>query len=131
MRFARWVFGISGVLGILMVAPAYFLEVKLGQDYPPPINHPEYFYGFVGVTLAWQILFVIIATDPIRLRPAMPAAVCEKLFFVLAVPVLYWQGRVPVIWLGAVAFDGTWMVLFAVAYWVTRAGSPLPAGERG
>jgi hypothetical protein len=53
MRFARWVFLLSGVSGILLVTPPYFLERQTGEDYAPPVTHPEYYYGFLGVTLAW------------------------------------------------------------------------------
>src|SRR5271168_2040324 len=50
------------------------------QD-PPAITHPMFFYGFVGVTLAWQLLFFAIAYQPVRLRPVIPFAVLEKLSF--------------------------------------------------
>jgi hypothetical protein len=29
------------------------MEAKLGIDFPPPLNHPEHFYGFLSVALAW------------------------------------------------------------------------------
>src|SRR5262245_63460257 len=50
MKFARIVFLVAGIYGLLVVAPQYFLEAKIGRDTPPPITHPEFFYGFVGVT---------------------------------------------------------------------------------
>jgi hypothetical protein len=49
MKFAKLVFTIAGVYGILVILPQYFLEAKNGRDFPPPINHPEYYYGFIGV----------------------------------------------------------------------------------
>jgi hypothetical protein len=119
MRFARWVFLLAGVSGILMVLPPYFLEQKTGEDYPPPVTRPEYYYGFFGVTLAWQVLFLVIASDPVRYRRAMLPAMLEKASFALAIPVLYAAGRVPGVWLGFASMDGTWLVLFAVAYWLT------------
>jgi hypothetical protein len=66
MRFARWVFLLAGIYGIVAIGPQYFMEEKIGQDYPPAITHPEYFYGFIGVGLAWQVAFLIIARDPAR-----------------------------------------------------------------
>jgi hypothetical protein len=48
----------------------------------------------VGVALAWQWVFLIIAKDPERFRPLMPAAVLEKLAFGLAAVVLFAQQRV-------------------------------------
>jgi len=30
---------------------------------------PDFYYGFVGVAILWQIAFLAIGRDPIRLRP--------------------------------------------------------------
>ena len=127
MPLARWVFLLAGVSGILMVIPPYFLEQKTGEDYPPPITHPEYYYGFFGVTLAWQFLFLVIASDPVRYRPAMLPAVLEKASFAFAIPLLYAAGRVAGMWLGFAAMDATWLVLFVVAYVLTPKGHGQPA----
>jgi len=123
MRFARWVFLLAGVYGVLVMAPQYFLEQRLSQDYPPAVTHPEIYYGFVGVTLAWQVLFLLIGADPLRLRPAMPVAVLEKLAFAVAVPVLATRGRVhgpPLVFAG---IDSLLAVLFVCAYVATRSPS--------
>jgi hypothetical protein len=93
MRFARWIFGIAGVYGVVSIAPLYFMEQAIGRQDPPPITHPMFFYGFVGVTLAWQLFFFAIAREPARLRPAMPFAALEKLSFGVGAMVLYRQGR--------------------------------------
>jgi hypothetical protein len=93
MRFASWVFGIAGAYGVISVAPLYFMEQTIGRQDPPPITHPMFFYGFVGVTLAWQLLFFAIASQPVRLRPVIPFAVLEKLSFGIGAMVLYRQGR--------------------------------------
>jgi hypothetical protein len=53
----------------LVIAPLYFLEATVGQKNPPVISHPEFYYGFVGLALAWQFAFFVIARDPVRLRP--------------------------------------------------------------
>ena len=53
----------------MITTPNYFLETRLGEDYPPAITHPEFFYGFVGTCLAWQLAYLLIATDPVRYRP--------------------------------------------------------------
>jgi len=116
MRFAKWVFLLAGVSGIVVVAPLYFLEEVVGRDYPPPINHPEFFYGFVGVTLAWQVMFLVIASDPVRFRLAMLPAMLEKAGFAIAICVLYAMSRVPAVWLGAASMDGSLFVLFIVAF---------------
>jgi hypothetical protein len=93
MKFARWVFAIAGVYGVITIAPLYFMEQAISKQDPPPITHPMFFYGFVGVTLAWQLLFFVIARQPARLRPVIPFAVLEKLSFGIGAMVLYRQGR--------------------------------------
>ena len=130
MRFAKWVFLLAGVTGVLLVVPPYFLERQTGEDYPPPVTHPEYYYGFFGVTLAWQFLFLVIASDPVRYRPVMLPAILEKLSFVAAVAVLYATGRVHSVVLGFAAGDAVWLVLFVVAYLRTPRGVPTGGGGR-
>lgn len=105
MRFARIVFRVAGVYGFLALLPQYFMEQQIGRDYPPPITHPEHFYGFVGVALAWQAAFLVIARDPVRFRPLMIPAVLEKATFGIAVVVLFFQSRVSGMVLGFGAFD--------------------------
>lgn len=128
MRFARWVFGVAGVTGIVLVAPMYW-EDRFFQDHPPATNRPEFFYGFAGVALAWQVMFLVIASDPFRYRGAMLPAMLEKVSFAVAIPLLYLADRVPAIWLGPAAMDATWVVLFAIAYRLTPRATPPQLGE--
>jgi hypothetical protein len=125
MRFARWVFLLAGVSGILMVVPPLFLERRTGEDYPPPITHPEYYYGFFGVTLAWQFMFLVIASNPIRYRRAMLPAMLEKVGFAIAIPLLYAASRVASVWIGFASMDAIWLVLFVIAYLWTPKEPPL------
>ena len=78
MKFARIVFLIAGIYGILVLTPLYFLEQTIGRETPPPITHPEFFYGFLGVALAWQVLFLLIAHNPVRYRPMMIPSILEN-----------------------------------------------------
>lgn len=116
VTFARRVFAVAGTYGILVLAPQYFMEGRIGRDFPPPITHPEHFYGFIGVALAWQALFLVIAKDPIRFRPAMVPAVLEKLAFAVPSAVLYAQGRLAPVVLGFGFIDLALGVLFLLAY---------------
>jgi hypothetical protein len=116
MKFAKLVFLIAGIYGLIVVLPLYFFEEKTGRDYPPPITHPEYYYGFVGVTAAWQILYLLISTNPIRYRPLMIPPMLAKGSFVIAVTILYLQGRVAATMLGASMIDLLLVVLFFLAY---------------
>jgi hypothetical protein len=122
MRFAKRVYLVAGITGLLLVAPAYFLENLTATMNPPPIEHPEFYYGFVGVVLAWQLVYILIGTDPLRYRPVMLLAALAKGSFVLALATLFTMGRIHVQWLGFLAFDSTFTVLFLVAYARTASG---------
>ena len=93
MRFARVVFLIAGIWGVLVVTPLYFLFDLIGRQYPPPITHPDFYYGFASVTLAWQVAFLVIASNPLRLRPMIPVAILEKFGYVTSLGVLYARGQ--------------------------------------
>src|SRR5262245_10394127 len=122
MRFTRWVFLLAGGSGVVMMFALYFMEERLGRDYPPAVNHPELYYGFVGVTLAWQFMFLLIAWDPNRFRLAILPALLEKASYVGAILGLVAWGRVANSMLAFAAMDATWFVLFALSYWRTGAG---------
>src|SRR3982751_5481991 len=117
MTFARRLFLIAGIYGLLVLVPQFFLEDRLGRDFPPAITHPEHFYGFLGVAVAWQVAFLIIARDPVRFRLMMLPAVLEKAAFGLAVVTLFFKGRVPIMMLIFGLIDLTLGVLFLVAFW--------------
>lgn len=116
MSSARRIFLIAGIYGLAVIVPPYFMEARIGQDYPPAITHPENYYGFLGVTLAWQIAYLVIASDPLRYRPLMLVAVFAKWSFVAAVAMLYWQGRVAGPVLGFAAVDFVFGMLFLLAF---------------
>lgn len=116
MKFARYVFYAAGIYGILVLAPQYFLESKIGLDYPPAITHPEYFYGFTGVALAFQLVFLIIARDPVRYRAMIIPSIAEKFSFAAAAAVLYLQDRLPAAMLFAGLIDLAFGLLFIASY---------------
>lgn len=107
---------IAGVYGLIVLLPMYLLEEKTGRDFPPPITHPEYYYGFIGVAVAWQIVFLILSRDPIRYRPMMIPAILEKAVFGIPAVVLYLQHRLSIVTLGAGLVDSLLGVLFVIAY---------------
>jgi hypothetical protein len=92
------------------------MEGRVGRDHPPAITHPEYFYGFVGIGLVWQMAFLVIARDPVRYRPLMLVGVIEKASFFLATVTLYGLGRLHLEMLGAGVLDMMLGGLFLAAY---------------
>jgi hypothetical protein len=94
MKFARLVFRVAGVYGLLVITPLYFIFDKIGKQDPPPITHPGFYYGFAGTALAWQIAFLVISTDPIRFRLMMIPSILEKVTYGIAIIALYLQQRV-------------------------------------
>jgi hypothetical protein len=116
LRFAKTVFSIAGFWGILFLVPTYFLYDTIGRTYPPPINHPEWFYAFLGVTLGWQFAFFVIASDPARYRPFMLLGVYEKVSYIALLLVLLSHHRiVPGQLVGAVP-DAILACFFIAAY---------------
>jgi hypothetical protein len=118
-KFVPWVFRIAGIYGVIALAPQYFLEGRISRDFPPAITHPEHFYGFIGVALAWQFAFFVIAGDPPRFRSLMPVCVLEKLAFGVAAVVLFLQARVPAAVLPFGLIDLLLATLFAISFVVT------------
>ena len=116
MKFVKWVYRIAGIYGLLVLFPQYFLETQNGIDYPPPINHPEYYYGFIGVALAWQFVLLLISTDPIKYRLLMPISVLEKFSYSFAVIILYFQDKIfiPVLAVGII--DLLLGILFIISF---------------
>src|SRR3954453_14606954 len=127
MVFARRTFRIAGVYGLLVLLPMYFLEGRIGRDTPPPITHPEFFYGFLGGAVAWQAAFLAIARDPVRFRPLMLPAVLEKASFGLPAIALWLGGRLAASMLAAGLIDLALGVLFTVAFLRTPASRPGPS----
>lgn len=119
VRFARRVFLFAGIYGLIVIVPLYFSESNIAKQFPPAITHPEYFYGFLGVTLSFQVLFIILSTDPVRYRPMMIPAMLEKFTYGAAAFILFTQQRIPRLVFGFATFDMILGLLFLLAYWRT------------
>jgi len=122
MRFAKAVFWVAGVFGLLVIPPLYFLFNAIGKMDPPAITHPGFFYGFVGCALAWQIAFVVIAQDPVRYRPMMIPSMVEKFTYGPMIGILVMQGRTNPRDLVFATIDTVLGILFVVA-WVKTKGN--------
>ena len=124
-RFSRIVFLVAGIYGLIVLAPGFFGEKMLAEKMPPAITHPEFYYGFFGVGIAWQIAFLIISRDPQRFRPLIPAAILEKLSFCVACAVLFPLGRIPLMVALGGAGDFILGTLFTISYFrISAAQQP-------
>ncbi|WP_145053834.1 hypothetical protein [Lignipirellula cremea] len=122
MKFARWTFLVAGIYGLLVLLPQYFLETQVAGR-PAGLEHPEFFYGFVGVAVAWQIAFLVIALDPLRYRLIMLPAMVEKASFGIAAIALYAAGRLDAATLVAGSIDLVIGLFFVVAFWRVSAAA--------
>jgi hypothetical protein len=116
MKFAKIVFWVAAVWGVLVLTPLYFMFNLIGKNDPPAITHPGFFYGFIGAALAWQVAFGIIATDPGRFRLLMIPSVLEKFSYNIAVVILVMQQRMHPSDLLFAAVDLLLGVLFVIAF---------------
>jgi hypothetical protein len=125
IKFTRRLFLAAGIYGVAILTPLFFLEKQLGEQYPPSITHPELYYGFVCVTLAWQIVYLMMWRDPLRFRPMLIPAIVGKAGFAISLLVLFAQQRVEAasVWLASI--DLILAALFAWAF-LALGGQPGP-----
>lgn len=105
-------FLIAGIYGVAALLPQYFVK--------PSADRPDFFYGFIGIALVWQLAFILISRDVVRFRPLMPIAVLEKWSFGIPAVILFTQGRIPREMLLAGSVDLVLSVLFLIAWLRTR-----------
>jgi hypothetical protein len=122
MKFAKIVFLIAGIWGILILTPLYFMFNLIGRQDPPAITHPAFYYGFVGAGLAWQLAFFVISRDPVRFRPMIIPSIIEKFAYGIALVALFLQSRLHASDLTFGGVDLLFGMLFVVAY--LRTPSP-------
>src|SRR5207248_9604283 len=114
MKFARVVFVAAGVWGIVLLTPMYFLFDAIGRQPSGPVTYPQFYYGFLAVTMACQFAFLVIGSDAARFRLMMIPSIVEKLGFVLSMSVLFIQGRIHMTDVIVTSPDLLWGVLFAI-----------------
>jgi len=119
MKFAKIVFAVATVWGLLVLTPLFFVFDMVGRNDPPPITHPGFYYGFATVAWTFQIVFFVIARDPVRFRPMMIPSVIEKFSYAIAVAALYLQHRIRAGDLVLAGADLMLGVLFVIAFFKT------------
>lgn len=108
MRFIGTGFGIAGLYGLAATLPLY-----LGT---PPAGGALWYYGFAGAAAATQLLYLLIATDPARFRPAIPVGIASKLSFAVPALILFARGAVGRPMLLAAAIDLALAGFFLAAF---------------
>ncbi len=118
MKFVKIIFWGAAIFGIIALVPGFFSESQM----QPPISHPEFYYGFHGLALVFQFIFIMIARDPLRYRSLIPIAILEKASFFVPSLILWSQGRLAVggPFVGAM-IDGLFLLLFVLAWWLMRS----------
>ncbi|MGB0006963.1 MAG: hypothetical protein WBP97_07715 [Candidatus Sulfotelmatobacter sp.] len=121
MRFAKIVFWIAGIWGVLVLTPLFFIFNMIGRNDPPPITHPAFYYGFVSVSLTFQLVFFVIAKHPVLLRPMMIPSMLEKFGYGATLFLLFLQDRLHPQDLALGGIDVLFGVLFLIAFFKTEA----------
>lgn len=114
--FARRVFQVAAFWGLLVIPLGYASYLSGAEPSLTAIARPEIVHGFFLVTFAWQLVFGLISTDPVRYRLLMPIAVIEKLPFAAVTFWLFSGGLVDTTILFMGAMDALLGTLFAVAF---------------
>ncbi len=123
MKFAKWTFLIAGIFGLASLLPLSLAEMSLEP------KQPEFFYGFVFLNLCWQISYLMISANPVRFRPMMIPAFLAKGSGVIALTSLYLDGRVSSLFLFTGAMDGTFALLFLIAFIMMPKVTPAEATQ--
>jgi hypothetical protein len=121
-RVPRLIFAVAAIYGMAVLTPGLFIEAT-GVLAFVELSNPEFYYGFYGSALVWQLAFLLIAYDPVRYRPLMLVAVPEKAAFFAACLWLWQAGRLGAQsgpFIGAM-IDGLLMLAFIAAWWLTPA----------
>lgn len=123
MKFAKYTYLIAGIYGIIALFPMYFMREYIGENSPPVITHPEFFYGFIGVALVWQLVFIIMSRDILKYRALIPLSILEKLAWGIPVIILFGQNEASLSTLGAGLIDLFLGALFTIVHFKIAAES--------
>ena len=110
-RWVRWWFRGAAIYGAVAL-----LRLLASA---PPADDMLFHLGFIGTALAFQLAFWIIGSDPVRHRALMPAAVLEKLAFVIPAGVLAATGPIGGTTLAAGVIDLVLGIGFVLAWRAT------------
>lgn len=124
MVFAKRVFTWAAIFGFAMVAPLFAAEALVARIQHHPVADPHWYYGFAGVALGFQVIYLMIGRDPVRYRSLMPVCGLTKFGFGVIVWTLVGLGRTEPLF-GVIATpDMLWAAAFLMAYRATPVATP-------
>jgi hypothetical protein len=129
IKAARWIFLAAAIYGFPVLGIWFFhTPAMVGRA---SSQQPEIYYGFAGLGLAWQAVFVMIASDPIRYRPLMLiAAIGEKFLFSGILVVLLLRHIARPHWIPPAVIDFTLGLAFIAAYAMTGNSRRKPSTDQ-
>jgi hypothetical protein len=117
MKFAKIVFWVAGIWGVLVITPMFFLRSAVEKQAPAAVlTHPEFYYGFACLALMWQVSFFILARDPARYRAMIVPPALAKFGYAATVVILHLNGQIGLSQLFFAAADFILGVLFIIAF---------------
>jgi hypothetical protein len=116
IKFAQRLFLGAGIYGLAVLVPMFFLKDVIGGYDPPAITHAEFYYGFVCTAFAWQLVYLMMWREPLRLRPMLIPAITGKAGFAVSVLVMFARGQLAARSIVLPSIDLALAALFAWAY---------------
>jgi len=95
MKFPKFALAGAGILGVIVLAPLYWLFDFGGRTYSPPTDYPHVLSGVVSVAMACQIALLAVTPDPLRFRPWQVPSILEKFGYFTAAAVFYSVAGIP------------------------------------
>jgi hypothetical protein len=118
MKLARWVFLIAGILDLLPVVPLAYAAISNGEAILPDVaSMGLFFYVSVFQYVCWQMLYIVLARDPVRYRPMMIPAFLVEVTAPFNPAWLFLYGFR--FWIPIAVVDLVLAILFVVAFWLT------------
>ncbi|THD35996.1 MAG: hypothetical protein E7773_08610 [Sphingomonas sp.] len=120
-KHTSWLFRGAAIYGAILLLPVYFLEGRVAAP-AVRLSAPEYFYGFVGAALSFQILYWIVGGAPRKYHALMLLGVVAKLSFWIPTAILWGMGRTATSTFALVCGDLVLAIAFFVAWMSLRSG---------
>jgi hypothetical protein len=131
MRLARWVFLAAGAFGLIPALHWTYTMIIGGPELLPDLASTGLFLSVSVFQYGlWQVLMIVLATDPVRYRPMMIVAFFVQVTAAFNPAWLFLYGAVfgfPIVFV-----DLLFAILFVVAFWVTGRETAVRLGtQRG